>query len=188
MSKKSYSIFLIVLILFLLTAAYIPKVSAAPIISAHPSIPVNVSIPRIKLTASVKAMGLTKDNKMAVPDNFTEVGWFAPGQNTTVPGALGNAVLGAHVDNGSAKPTVAGVFKNLHALVPGDDIYIKDEKGKSLHFRVTATKVYSYDNKTTNEIFGAAGEAHLNLITCYGKWLPKVATYDKRLVVFSVLV
>jgi sortase (surface protein transpeptidase) len=156
-------------------------------VSFSTSIPTTLTIPKINVKNSVKAMGLTKDNKMAVPNNYTEVGWFGSALGT-IPGNIGNAVLGAHVDNGGKNPTTKGVFKNLKNLIPGDDIYITDANGKELHFKVATTRVYTYDSKETLEIFGPTTSRNLNLITCYGKWLPKAGTYDKRLIVFAKLV
>lgn len=180
----------LVLCVFVLSAL-LPQYTSAttipfaitPTVYSHPS---KLLIPKLALASKVKAMGLTADNKMAVPDNYTEVGWYA---NTGVsPGSIGNAVIGAHVDNGSFKPTTKGVFKNLHALVPGDDIFVTDASGKLLHFRVTTTKIVPYNSKETTDIFGPTNERHLNLITCYGSWMPTVGTYSQRLVVFAKLV
>jgi sortase (surface protein transpeptidase) len=148
--------------------------------------PSEISIPKIKVNSPVKAMGLTSDNKMAVPDNFTQVGWY--GSGGTIPGDIGNAVMGAHVDNGGIDPTIKGVFKNLHTLVPGDDIYITDDNGAVLHFKVIARKIYPYNTTATSAVFGPSTERDLNLITCYGTWLPKADTYNERLVVFARLV
>ncbi len=146
-----------------------------------------LSIPKIKVNNSVKAMGLTPDNKMAVPDNYTEVGWF-DSPLTVAPGNVGNAVMGAHVDNGGFKPNTKGVFNNLKTLVPGDDIYVTDINGKQLHFKVATVRVYPYNTKETAAVFGPSQGHNLNLITCYGKWLPHAGTYDKRLVVFATLI
>jgi LPXTG-site transpeptidase (sortase) family protein len=144
--------------------------------------PYTLSIPSINVNAGIRAMGLESDGKMAVPNNYTEVGWYSLG---TKPGRTGNAVLGAHVDNGAA---IGGVFKNLKKLTIGDDIYVKDEQGKTLHYRVVERKVYDYRHRDTSEVFGATNKAMLNLITCHGNWLSSENTYDQRLIVFAELV
>ncbi len=141
-----------------------------------------LTIPAIKVNAPVKALGLTSDGKMAVPDNFTEVAWYSLG---TTPGQNGNAVMAAHVDNGSSIP---GVFKHLSSLKIGDDIYVTDTNGATLHFRVNATKVYDYRTTDTDEVFGRSDAAHLNFITCHGTFMPALNTYNERLVVFTELV
>jgi LPXTG-site transpeptidase (sortase) family protein len=140
-----------------------------------------LKIPKIGVSANVIGMGTTSDGKMAVPNNFTEVGWYEPG---VAPGETGSAVFGAHVDNGGR---VNGVFKNLKKLAVGDKILIADQAGKMLTFTVAGKKIYSYDEKNTEEIFGATDKARLNLITCYGRFMPSLNTYDQRLVIFAEL-
>ncbi|MDQ3014518.1 MAG: class F sortase [bacterium] len=143
--------------------------------------PAQLIIPAIKVAAPVKAMGLD-GTKMAVPDNFTEVGWYKYG---TSPGEKGSAVMGAHVDDGGR---TAGVFKNLKNLKVGDDIYAVDSDGKAAHFRVTAKKVLPYRTKITDDVFMKKDTARLNLITCHGTFLPKENTYNQRLIIFTELV
>ncbi len=166
-------------------------VAAAPISPVSVSVvsqaifPTTLEIPSINVNAPVKALGLTADGKMDVPNNFTDIGWYSPG---TKPGDIGSAVMGAHVDNGSIAPTIPGVFKNLSSLSVGSDLYVSDSNGKVLHFKVTQKKVYNYNDTDTQEVFGSTGMPMLNLITCYGTWLPAQHTYDQRLVIFSELV
>lgn len=148
---------------------------------AHVSKPAKLIIPAIKVSAPVKAMGLD-GKKMAVPDNYTEVGWYKYG---TEPGEKGSAVMGAHVDDGGR---TAGVFKKLKKLDIGDDVYTVDSDGNKLHFKVTAKKVLPYRTKITDDVFLKNDTARLNLITCYGTFLPKENTYDRRLIIFTELV
>ncbi len=166
-----------------------PVKETSTVLSVQPRIayshPTQITIPKIKVANSIKEMGVTGDNKMAVPNNFTEVGWYAKG---TVPGDIGNAVIGAHVDNGGSHPTVRGVFKDLTMLVTGDDIYITNKDGSTLHFKVIAKKIYPYNAASTSEIFGESGNRNLNLITCYGSWLPVAGTYSQRLIIFATLI
>lgn len=142
-----------------------------------------LSIPKIDVYAGVQAMGIEPDGKMAVPNNYTEVGWYKYG---TVPGERGSAVMGAHVDDGS---TTSGVFKNLHTLKMGDSVYvIRQSDQKELHFKVILTKIYDRNEKNTKDVWRSAEGSHLNLITCFGKWLAGENTYEKRIVVFTELV
>jgi LPXTG-site transpeptidase (sortase) family protein len=143
--------------------------------------PNKIIIPAINVAAPVWAMGLD-EGRMAVPNNFTHVGWYKLGAQ---PGEKGSAVMGAHVDNGG---TIKGVFKNLKRLQVGDDIYVTDANNHALHFKITERKIYPYRTQITDYVFQRNDTARLNLITCYGNFLKKENTYDKRLVIFAELV
>lgn len=145
--------------------------------------PYRIVIPSIGVNAGVVGTGLTSDgSRMAVPDNYTEVGWYSLGAK---PGTKGSAVLGAHVDNGGRVP---GVFKKLKNVKVGNYIYMYSAKGEKLTYKVVSRKVYDRTTPVTDEVFAQADASRLNLITCYGKWLPKDNTYAQRLVVFAKLV
>lgn len=141
-----------------------------------------LAIPALRVKAPVVYTGLGKDGKMIVPDNYKEVGLYSFAAS---PGEKGSAVMGAHVDNGAA---ISGVFKNLKNLKKGDDIYYTNSEGKTLRFKVIARKIYPYNTQNTAEVYIGNGGAGLNLITCHGKWMPKLNTYTQRLVVFTELV
>jgi LPXTG-site transpeptidase (sortase) family protein len=142
----------------------------------------NLVIPTIGVNVGVHAMGLTAEGKMAVPDNYTEVGWYRFGYR---PGEKGSAVMGAHVDNGGK---INGVFKHLKNVSVGDKMYVGDGDGNVYVYKVTERKVYDYKTAVTNDVFLRKDAKRLNLITCYGTWLPKENTYNQRLVVFAELI
>jgi LPXTG-site transpeptidase (sortase) family protein len=139
-------------------------------------------IPKIEVDAPVLGLGLEPDGKMDVPDNYNDVGWYSLG---TAPGEVGNAVLGAHVDNGA---DISGVFKNIKRLEIGDDIYTTDNSKERLRFKITKIERYDYQTRDTGEVFGNTGKRRLVLITCDGTFLPEKGTYDERLIVFAELV
>lgn len=143
--------------------------------------PERLSIPKIEVDAAVQFVGLTKNNAMANPSNFTDVAWYKYGP---VPGTLGSAVMAGHLDNALA---LDGVFKKLNELGVGDDVYVTDENGRKLHFRVTDVETYAYDNTPSEKIFMANDNKRLNLITYAGKWLKAQKTYDQRLVIYTEL-
>lgn len=161
-----------------------PQDATAPVPVAVKSAPAKRSlleIPALGVSAPVRAMGLD-GGKMAVPNNYTEVGWYSHG---TVPGAIGNAVMGAHVNNGGFKPSIDGVFKNLKSLKAGDLISSYFEAGEKVVFAVEKVEVYPYNLANTQEVFGSDGRARLVLITCHGTWLPEANTYAERVIVFA---
>jgi LPXTG-site transpeptidase (sortase) family protein len=164
-----------------------PKLNSVPglatkVAEAEVTMPLKLLIPSISINASIVAMGLTKDGKMDVPNNFTEIGWYKLGAK---PGEKGSAVMGAHVDNGG---NISGVFKNLKNVKVGDEIKVLNSDGNYLVYKVTDRKIYDYRTTDTQEIFAKNDTSRLNLITCYGTFLPKENTYNQRLVVFAELV
>lgn len=143
-------------------------------------LPRRLVIPSIKVSAAIQSVGLGQNEEMDVPNNFQDVGWFNLGAR---PGERGSAVIAGHLNNDYG---AAGVFWHLNKLKTGDDIYITDEKGKSLHFKVSGKKVYSADS-SVEEIFGKSDNIRLNLITCSGVWDEKTQNYNNRLVVSAEL-
>ena len=117
---------------------------------------------------------------MDVPTNPWDVAWFNLGP---LPGVNGNAVIDGHLDTA----TGPAVFLHLGDLRAGDTLYVTTAGGAEQAFTVTELRDYPLDNAPLTRIFGANTEAHLNLITCGGDWLPQQHTYNERLVVYSVL-
>jgi sortase (surface protein transpeptidase) len=143
--------------------------------------PVRLIIPSLNIDAEVQAVGQTANKAMGVPTNYTDVGWYKYGP---VPGQIGSAVIDGHVDNGLALP---GVFKQLHALRQGDEVFVITENHETLRFIVTEVARYAYTDAPTDRIFGQTDRARLNVITCSGRWIKKAETYDERIVVYTIL-
>ncbi len=143
------------------------------------STPIRVTIPVANIEGAVLPVGKTKSGNMAVPVKYEDVGWYRYGP---IPGAIGNAVLAGHLDNGGGRPAV---FFNLKQLRIGDKVYVETDGGERLAFMVREIRLVDYENPPLEEIFGEASGEMLNLITCDGTWDPKTKTYDKRLVVFT---
>ncbi|MDE1925425.1 MAG: class F sortase [Patescibacteria group bacterium] len=144
--------------------------------------PAQLQIPKLNIDSSVLGVGLGVTGNMAVPPNFTDVGWYKYGP---VPGQWGSAVIDGHVDNGLS---LAGVFKRLNELSVGDDVYIVTTSGTRLHFVVTDVESYPYEAVPVGQVFDQADAKRLNLITCEGSWVEGGKTYDHRLVVYTTLV
>lgn len=143
--------------------------------------PVRLSIPAIDVDAYVRDVGLSRRGNMAVPTNYTDVGWYRYGAS---PGKEGSAVIAGHLDNGFGIPAV---FARLRTLAEGEDVYVIIQEGKNLRFVVTEVKSYSYAEVPTDALFDQTGEPRLALITCGGSWLPEDETYNERVVVFATL-
>ncbi len=141
------------------------------------SYPVRLIIPSAHVDAAVQRVGIGKSGRMAVPSNYTDVGWYRYGPP---PGGSGNAVFAGHLDNGFG---LSGVFMNLHEVKTGDDVYITNGKDERLHFKVTKEETLPFDTSQTATVFAAAGRPMLKLITCEGTWDAQKKMYSDRLVV-----
>ncbi len=169
-----------------LQAALVRRSGTSPIeemIEADAGIvPVRVIIPDIQVDAPIEMVGLRPDGRMDIPDSSTAVGWFHLGYE---PGEEGSAVLAGHLDTMGGMPAV---FWRLRRLRLGDRVEVEDRKGKRLQFRVTHRTTYPMNDAPLLDIFGPSDVPRLTLITCNGKWKEELATYDRRLVVYTELV
>lgn len=144
--------------------------------------PQRLIIPSLNIDANVQHVGIGRSGNMAVPSNYTDVGWYRYG---TIPGNIGSAVFDGHIDNGLSLP---GVFKELHAISKGADIFIVNEKGERIRFTVTEASIYDHDDPAASQrIFNDSGGALIRLITCTGDWIQGEKTYANRLIVTAKL-
>lgn len=140
--------------------------------------PLRLRVPSLGIDANVQHVGLGKSGNMAVPTNYSDVGWYRAGSR---PGQVGSAVFDGHVDNGFG---LAGVFTKLDTIKPGAEVLV-DYASSTVRFVVTRVESYDKDAVPTNEIFSTTGRPGLVLITCEGDWLESQKTYDRRLVVYA---
>ena len=151
-----------------------------------PDEPRYLSIDKLGIkNARVLAMGLTKDGALDTPYNIFDVGWY---NRSSKPGAGGVMVIDGH--NGG--PGVAGVFKNLNQLYPGDLIVIERGDGEKFTYKVVENKdvPLSEADQYMSKAFASpvAGEEALTLISCIGGWNQTYQTYDHRQFTRAVLV
>jgi sortase A len=146
-----------------------------------PADPMRIIIPKLHVNAPLEQVGLASDGAMQSPSGPTEPAWFKLGPH---PGAPGNAVIAGHLDGLNFAPAV---FFHLSDLRPGDRITVTDEHGHPWHFQVNHTQAYDTRHAPLDQIFGAARQPHLNLITCTGSWDRSRQQYNDRLVVFTEL-
>ncbi|MEI6510794.1 MAG: class F sortase [Candidatus Uhrbacteria bacterium] len=156
-------------------AAIVPPIDAV----IGVGIPARIRIQRIGIDAVVESVGLTKDGAMDVPALPLDAGWYSYGQR---PGETGSAVIDGHVDWYAGQ---TGAFKNLKDARPGDEIVIEDDAGAVVTFVVREIRTYDAAADATAVFVSDDGNAHLNLITCGGKWDKLAGQYPDRLVVFA---
>jgi sortase A len=145
-------------------------------------LPARLVIPAIDLDAEVQHVGLGKSGNMAVPTNYTDVGWYRYG---AVPGERGSAVIDGHFDNGLG---LDAVFKNIEELKRGDRITVVAHNGTERTFEVESVITYPREAVPLERLFNRTDRPRLNLITCSGDWNNQVESYDQRVVVYAVLV
>lgn len=142
--------------------------------------PIRLTIPKIKVNAAIKYVGITANGEMGVPKGPSDVAWFEPG---IIPGENGSAVIAGHY--GHWKNGQGSVFDNLKKLKAGDKLYIKDAAGDTITFVMRESKIYNSNDEASDIFFSDDDASHLNLITCEGTWNKFSKSYSKRLVVFT---
>ncbi len=169
----------ILLLVVLFSLFGFQEVSAKTLVKTPIKAEAHLIIPRIKVNAVIKDMGVTLKGAMAVPSNRIDVGWYSSG---TRPGLTGSAVIGGHNywNNGT------GVFKNLDKLQIGDAMTVIDAKGVSKTFVVRDMRTFDALDPDSG-IFVSQNGIHLNLITCSGTWNPATKSYTNRLVIYTDL-
>lgn len=144
-----------------------------------PTEPMELVIPKLNIDAKVQAVGLDSKNAMAVPSNSFDVAWYKLGYK---PAEKGNAVIAGHYDDVNGHPAV---FFELATLQKGDDVIVYDTNHLQHRFMVVSINNYPYDNFPLQQVFGAASQPTLDLITCTGVWDSVKQTYLKRTVVVA---
>lgn len=144
-------------------------------------LPERIIIPSIAVDAEIEMLSLASDGSMDVPKEPMNTGWYELGPR---PGEIGSAAIAGHVDwyNGAT-----GVFKNLKKVKLGDYISVKDDNGSLLTFVVREIRLFEAAQDATDVFTSTDGKAHLNIITCDGKWNKQAKQYTQRLVVFTDL-
>ena len=141
------------------------------------SFPSIIEIPSIGVNTKIVPVGLTPAGNMDMTNSIKNVAWYSIGPK---PGEVGSAVIGGHF--GYPGPAV---FRNLENLKPGDIVCVKDSNGKISNFVVRKILTYKSTDIVKDVFYSGDGASHLNLVTCNGKWIPSLRTYNKRTVVFT---
>ncbi|HET7421899.1 MAG TPA: sortase [Candidatus Dormibacteraeota bacterium] len=134
-------------------------------------------IPSLGVDAPIESVGREAGGAVASPADLGGVGWFNGGP---APGQQGDAVLDGHYG-----VEQAGVFRALHLLRPGDDVYVIWPDGHSDHFTVATLETVDAGSHPV-DLFSAGGPPRVSLITCAGAWLQSERTYSDRLIVTAV--
>jgi LPXTG-site transpeptidase (sortase) family protein len=146
------------------------------------SVPTRVRIPKIRVNAPVKSVGLDRDGFVQVPPlkrpNLT--GWYRLGPT---PGQLGPAVILGHV-NTKAGPAV---FARLTTLSKGDAVEVDREDGTVASFTVDSVERVHKKAFPTARVYGNLRTAGLRLITCGGTFDARSGSYNDNIIVYATL-
>lgn len=148
---------------------------AAPKVAATPP---RLEVPAIGVRAHTITLGTTSDNKLEVPRNWSEVGWWRGGSR---PGKPGVAVLVGHVDS----KTGPAVFYRLRELRRGDSIRFVPRRGSPVRFVVDRLERHSKKRFPTKSVYEETSKPVLRLITCGGSFDWSSGHYRQNVIVYA---
>ena len=151
----------------------------APAVAA----PVSVGIPSIEVTSDLMRLDLNDDGTVEVPplEPDDKAGWY---QRGPAPGAVGPAVILGHVDSAEHGP---GIFFDLGALKPGDEVEVARADGTVAVFAVDKVETHPKNAFPTIAVYGNTAEPQLRLITCGGDFDSGVRSYEDNVIAFATL-
>lgn len=146
--------------------------------------PVAVGIPAIDVTSDLLRLDLNDDGTVEVPplEADDQAGWY---QRGPTPGDVGPAVILGHVDSAEHGP---GIFFDLGALRPGDEVTVSRADGTVAVFAVDRIEVHPKDEFPTIAVYGNTAEPQLRLITCGGDFDSAERSYEDNVIAFATLV
>ncbi len=144
------------------------------------AVPAGIWIPRIDVSAPMRALGLNGDGSLAVPDTYDMTGWYSGGPR---PGVHGPAVVAGHVDS-RAGPAV---FSRLGQLQRGDLVHVVYEGGFVSTFVVQEKERVDKDAFPTARVYGNTSQPELRLITCGGGFDRSARSYTDNVIVYATI-
>jgi hypothetical protein len=140
-----------------------------------------LDVPGIGLfSREVTELGLRDDDSLDVPTDARTVGWY---ERSASPGAVGPAVLAAHVDYKGEE----GVFARLGDVRAGDRVEVYREDDTVAVFAVDRVDRFAKDAFPTEAVYGPTPDGQIRLITCGGVFNEEKRSYDDNIVVFGHL-
>lgn len=164
-----------------ITAAQVGKYNVAA------SNPRYIRIPSLDVgNARVFAVNLDATNQLAATSNINDVAWY---KKSATPGS-GGVVLVAGYNGGTSQD---GVFSRLKTLQTDSQVVIERGDGKIFTYKVVENQSMSIEEINTTGIkkMGQSVDADtegLNLITTDGTWIPRLGTFDRRILLRATLI
>jgi hypothetical protein len=135
--------------------------------------------------ARVRPVGLDTNNILIFPDNINDVGWY---EKSSLPGDGGVIIADGH----NMGTTRSGVFAKLGTVAIDDTILIERGDGKKFTYKVQELIDMNIEEFVTNgmkmmaEPFKESKET-LNITTNNGKWVPRLGTFDSRILLRAII-
>lgn len=143
--------------------------------------PVSISIPPIKVQASIEHLALNGPKAVDAPFKWGDVGWY---DLSARPGTVGHAIMFGHLDS-TCCPAVFWLLKDLK---PKQTILVHYKWKKPLQFRVMWTKDYPDTHLPAKFMYGPTTQRGLILFTCSGVFHYDGSGYDHKVVVYARLI
>jgi hypothetical protein len=142
--------------------------------------PVSIEIPALHLSSPLGDLTRAGNGELLAPDDPGLAGWYTAG---VVPGDVGPAVVGGHVDSRSGP----GVFFTLRSLKPDDVVRVTLSDGRVVRFGVTEVHEVPKAQFPTEAVYAPTPRPELRLVTCGGRFDRSVHSYVDNVVVDAVV-
>ncbi|MEJ2860891.1 sortase domain-containing protein [Actinomycetospora flava] len=140
-----------------------------------------VDIPSIGLsTEDTTDLGLRADNSLDVPRRASTVGWY---EGSASPGAVGPAVLAAHVNLRGDY----GAFARIGLMSPGETVAVHRDDDTTAVFTVDRVDQVAKNAFPTDAVYAPTPDSQIRLITCGGVFDHRMITYEDNIVVYGHL-
>jgi sortase (surface protein transpeptidase) len=140
--------------------------------------PMRIEIPAIAASAPVDPLGLNADGTLQVPTDYARAGWYT---GRPPPGAIGPAIIVAHVDSKSGP----AVFARLRELKPGDQVTVTRADRSDVVFVIDRLESAPKNAFPTGEVYDPTPGATLRLITCTGSFDHSTGHYLDNEIAFA---
>lgn len=131
------------------------------------------------------SIDLDADKQLGTANNINDVSWY---KKSSTPGSGGVVLINGH----STGIRRDGTFAKLKALQVDASIIIERGDGKRFTYKVVENKsmtieeVASTGMKTMGQPV-VPGKESLNIITNDGKWVPRLGTFDRRVLLRAAI-
>ncbi|GAA4934687.1 sortase family protein [Actinomycetospora succinea] len=140
-----------------------------------------IDIPAIGLsTDDTTDLGLRADNSLDVPRRASTVGWY---EESASPGAVGPAVLAAHVNLRGDH----GAFARIGLMAPGQTVEVHRDDDTTAVFTVDRVDQVAKDAFPTQAVYAPTPDSQIRLITCGGAFDHRAISYEDNIVVYGHL-